>query len=350
MSSSAKSKPQLCLGTVRVGGMSGFSELVAERGGNPRRLIASCGLDPRALDDPDNIIPFSLGARLLDLAATETRCPHFGLLLGQRQDLALLGPVGFLVSHSPDVRSAIDDLIRYMHLHVQGARAQLSADGALAQFSYHIQIPGILGAEQIYNVCIANEFNFMRLLCGEDWVPAAVHFCYPRPANDAPFTDFFRVPLHFNRQSSALFFDVRYLDRPTLSADSGLRKVLQEYIAKVEAQHSGDFPAQLRGVLKMLLPTGKCSVDRVSELISMNRRTLHRHLMAHDTTFEELLDALRREMVAEMIVKPELPVGHLADMMGYRSASAFNRAFHRWFGLAPREWRSRHVTSASVPS
>lgn len=337
-SASERGKTPLCLGTVRVGGMTGFSALVAECGGNPRRLIARCGLDPRVLEAPDNIIPFSLGARLLHLAATETRCPHFGLLLGQRQDLALLGSVGFLVRHSPDVRTAIQDLIRYMHLHVQGARAQLSEEGALAQFSYHIQIPGILGAEQIYNVCIANEFNFMRLLCGKDWMPAVVHFCYPRPVNDAPFSAFFGVPLHFDQQSSALFFDIRYLDRPTLSADSNLRKILQEYIAKIEDQYSGDFSAQVRGVLKMLLPTGKCSVDRVSELFSMNRRTLHRHLMVHDTTFEALLDALRQDIVIEMIRKPDLSVSHLADMLGYRSASAFNRAFHRWFGMAPRAW------------
>ena len=340
---SSNVKSPFCPGTVRVGGMTGFSALVAECGGNPKRLIARCGLDLRVLEEPDNIIPFSLGARLLHLAAKETDCPHFGLLLGQRQDLALLGPVGFLVRHSPDVRTAILDLIRYMHLHVQGASARLGTEGKLAQFSYHIQIPGMLGAEQVYNVCIANEFNFMRLLCGRDWMPAAVHFCYPRPANDTPFKDLFGVLPHFNQPSSALFFSAGYLDRPTLSADPNLRKILQKYITKVEARYSGDFSAQLRGVLKALLPTGKCSVDRVSELFSMNRRTLHRHLMTHDTTFEVLLDSLRQEIVSEMVKELELPIGQMADMAGYRSLSAFNRAFHRWFDVAPSEWRRKNA-------
>ncbi|MCX7169122.1 MAG: AraC family transcriptional regulator, partial [Proteobacteria bacterium] len=323
--------------------MMGFSALVAKLGGNPERLIASCGLDQRVLDEPDNIIPFSLGARLLHLAAKETNCPHFGLLLGQRQDLALLGPVGFLVCYSPDVRTAILDLIRYMHLHVQGASARLSTEGALAQFSYDIHTRGMLGAEQVYNVCISNEFNFMRMLCGKDWMPSAVNFCYPKPADDAPFVAFFRAPVHFNQQSSTLVFSAEYLDRPTISADPGLRKILQEYITQIEAKYSGDFCAQLRGILKMLLPTGKCSVDRVSELFSMSRRTLHRHLMVHDTTFEVLLDALRYETVNAMIRQPSVPIGHLADMLGYRSVSAFNHAFHRWHGIAPREWRSKNL-------
>lgn len=350
MPASSNDKAQLCLGTVRVGGMMGFVALVEELGGNPKRLIASCGLDQRVFEDPDNVIPFSLGARLLHLAAKETNCPHFGLLLGQRQDFALLGPVGFLVRHSPDVRSAIQDLIRYMHLHVQGASAQLITEGALAQFAYHIQIFGLIGAEQVYNVCISNEFNFMRLLCGKDWMPSVVHFCYPRPVDDAPFVSFFRVPVRFNQQSSAMFFNAEYLDRPTVSADPRLRKILLEYITQIEAKYSGDFCAQLRGVLRMLLPTGKCSVERVSELFSMNRRTLYRHLMTHDTTFEALLDSLRHEIVGEMIRKSDLPVGHLADMLGYRSASAFNRAFHRWFGVAPSEWRSKNLISESSQS
>jgi AraC-like DNA-binding protein len=324
--------------------MMGFSALVAERGGNPERLIASCGLDQGVLDEPDNIIPFSLGARLLHLAAMETNCPHFGLLLGQRQDLALLGTVGFLVRYSPDVRTALQDLIRYMHLHVRGASARLTTDGALAQFSYHIHTRGLLGAEHVYSICIANEFNFMRMLCGKNWMPSAVTFCFPKPADDAPFAAFFRAPVRFNQQDSSLIFSTESLDRPAISADPGLRKILQEYITQIEAKYSGDFCAQLRGILKMLLPTGKCSVDRVSELFSMSRRTLHRHLMAHNTTFEALLDALRYETVNAMINQPGLPIGHLADMLGYRSVSAFNHAFHRWHGIAPSEWRSKNLS------
>ena len=57
-------------GTVRVGGLMGFGELVEELGGDPQRLIAACGLAPETLRNPDNIIPFGAGARLMHLAET----------------------------------------------------------------------------------------------------------------------------------------------------------------------------------------------------------------------------------------------------------------------------------------
>lgn len=343
-SSSAVDGPRPSLGTVRVAGLMGFSDLMSELGANPKRLLAGCGWDPRALEEPDNVIPFSLGARLLDLAAKQTNCPHFGLLLGQRQDLSVLGPVGFLVRHSLDVRTAIQDLIRYMHLHVQGASAELNTDNALAQFSYKIHVRGLLGADQVYSVCMANKFNFMRLLCGKDWLPAEVHFRYPRPVDDSQFAGFFQAPVKFSQTSTSMFFDLQDLDRQTIDADPALNSILKRYIMQIEAKHEGDFCTQLRSVLRMLLPTGKCSVDRVAELFAMHRRTLHRQLAALGTTFEEMLDSLRSQIAAEMIKNTELSVGHIASAVGYRSPNAFNRAFNRWYGAPPKECRSSCLT------
>ena len=327
-------------GTVRVGGLMGFGELVEELGGDPQRLIAACGLAPETLRNPDNIIPFGAGARLMHLAETELSCPHFGLLLGQRQNLALLGPVGFLMQHSPDVRGALANLMRYMHLHVEGASARLALKGGQAEVSYHILIPGILGAEQVYAICMANEFRFLRLLCGRDWQPSAVHFCFRAPPDDAPYRKFFGVPVRFNQPTSAVFFPVHYLDREIPSADPGLGEILQKYVAQIASRHSGDFLGQLRSVVRTLLPTGNCTADRVAELFSMHRRTLHRQLAAGGTTFEEITDSMRRQIALQMLEQSDMKFGQLADMLGYGGVSSFNRAFRRWTGMTPSEWRT----------
>lgn len=327
-------------GTVRVGGLTGFDELVARMGGDPKRLIVACGLAPRTLCDPDNIIPFGAGARLLHLAQTELSCPHFGLLLGQRQNLALLGPVGFLMQHSPDVRSALANLMRFMHLHVEGAIARLAVKGGLAELSYHILIPGIVGAEQVYAICMANEFRFMQLLCGQDWLPSAVHFSFRAPPDEAPFRKFFAAPVRFDQPASAVIFPAHYLDRKIPSADPGLGEILRKYVAQIESRHSGDFLGQLRSVVRTLLPTGTCTADRVAELFSMHRRTLHRQLAASDTTFEEIMDSMRRQIALQMLEHSDMRLGQLADMLGYGEVSSFNRAFRRWTGRSPSEWRA----------
>ena len=226
-------------GTVRVSGLTGFAGLVSELGGDAQRLIAACGLSPSTLANPDHIIPFGLGARLLHLAAAELQCPHFGLLLGQRQDLALLGPIGFLMQHSPDVRSALANLLRYMHLHVEGASARVALEERLVEFSYRILIPGVLGAEQVYGVCMANEFRFMQMLCGRDWRPAAVHFCFRAPPDETPFRGFFGAPVRFDQPASAVYFPAHYLERRISSADPALALIEGEDGSRLVADADG---------------------------------------------------------------------------------------------------------------
>ena len=328
-------------GTVRVGGLMGFGELVAEMGGDPQRLVAACGLAPMTLAKPDNIIPFSVGARLLHLAQTELSSPHFGLLLGQRQNLALLGPIGFLMQHSPDVRSALAKLMRYMHLHVQGASARLAIKGDWAEFSYQILIPGIVGAEQVYAICMANEFRFLQLLCGRDWLPSAVHFCFRAPPNDAPFRQFFGAPVRFSQPASAVFFPVQDLDRKISSADPGLGEILDRYRVADRIPALGrEFLGQLRSVVRTMLPTGNCTADRVAQVFAMHRRTLHRQLAANNTTFEEITDSMRQQIALQMLAQTDMKLGQLAEMLGYGEVSSFNRAFRRWAGMSPSEWRA----------
>lgn len=336
-------------GTVRVSGLTGFAGLVSELGGDAQRLIAACGLSPSTLANPDHIIPFGLGARLLHLAAAELQCPHFGLLLGQRQDLALLGPIGFLMQHSPDVRSALANLLRYMHLHVEGASARVALEDRLVEFSYRILIPGVLGAEQVYGVCMANEFRFMQMLCGRDWRPAAVHFCFRAPPDETPFRGFFGAPVRFDQPASAVYFPAHYLERRISSADPALAEILQRYVSQIESRHSGDFAGQLRSVIRTLLPTGSCTADRVAGLFSMHRRTLHRLLAADGTTFEQVMDTMRHEIALQMLEQSDMKLAQLADMLGYHELSSFNRAFRRWAGMAPGEWRAQRRRRAPPP-
>jgi AraC-like DNA-binding protein len=327
-------------GTVRTGGLTGFPALVAELGGDPGGLLARCGLPPNALADADNVIPFVIGARLLHLAAEETGCLHFGLLLGQRQDLALLGPIGFLMQHSPDVRSALRCLLEHMHLHVQGAVATLSTANGLASLAYSVQLGGVVGVEQVYNVCMANEVRFLQLLCGTHWRPTAVDLCYRAPRDEKPFRDFFGVPVHFDRPNSAVLFSADSLDKPISSADPKLRVILQKYIQQIESQHADDFVGQLRQVIRTLLPTGSCTADRVAGLFCVHRRTLHRLLAAQGTTFEQVVDGMRREIALQILDQSDVKLMQLSEMLGYHEASAFTRAFRRWTSQSPSEWRA----------
>lgn len=82
-------------------------------------------------------------------------------------------------------------------------------------------------------------------------------------------------------------------------------------------------------------------VDEVAKRLRMSRRTLHRQLAEEGTSFAELLDGLRRDLAAQYLTQARLAIGEIAFLLGLSEPSAFHRAFKRWYGAAPGEYRRR---------
>lgn len=329
-------------GTISISALMGFPDVVSELGGNAASLIAKCGLNQRVFDDHEATIPFSAGACLLQMAAQQTRCPHFGLGLGQRQNIMILGLFGLLIQNSPDVRTALLSIHKYHHLHAECLTSELLVEGKIVKHTHIFYSPGIAGVVQMYYMIMGCALGTLRLLSGSDFLPTAVHFSSPAPQDITPFGRVFQAPVLFGQPSNSMFFPASYLDRPISNADPHLRNTLQNYIDEIEAQHEGDFHGQVRRVIRTLLPMGTCTIERVASLFSMHRRTLYRYLNEHNTTFEQMMDTVRYEISGQMLQESNSPLTKLASMVGYHNSSAFIRAFLRWSGITPTAWRKKH--------
>jgi hypothetical protein len=140
-------------GAIRVGPLLGIPPLLSELGLDPGAVILEAGVDPGPFDDPENFIGFAAMGRLLAHCATRTGCPHFGLLAGKCMGLEALRLVGMLMERSPDVGSALNNVVLHLHphLHDRGAVPTLTVEGERALFGYAIYQPGPEGAGQIYD-------------------------------------------------------------------------------------------------------------------------------------------------------------------------------------------------------
>jgi AraC-like DNA-binding protein len=331
------------VGKVRIAGLTDFPTLVAEMGGNPARLLKRCGLDPQIFDDSEKTISFRVISQLFALAVEETHCPHFGLLLGQRRKLvAILGPIGFLVQNSPTVGDALRNLIRNLHLHGVGTTAKLLVQRTKANYTFAIELFGKLMTDQVLDGTMASNFRLMRMICGPEWQLSAAYFAHPPPADITPYRELFHAPVHFDQEITALSFPAYWLKRPVHNADPALCPMLQDYMTQIEQQHSGNFPGQIRRVVRTMLSTGKCTSDRLADLFSMHRRTLYRRLTANGTTFKGIVEEARNEIAARNLAETNMPISQLAALLGYRDTNSFIRAFRRWSGAAPTEWRAHH--------
>jgi AraC-like DNA-binding protein len=187
---------------------------------------------------------------------------------------------------------------------------------------------------------LAVMLNIMQSLCGPGWKPSQVTLAHRKPDDVEPFRRLFRAPLLFDAEQNALVFLAEWLTYRLPVDDPELRRQLTKQIKALEARHRDSFPDQVRSVLRAALLTDRSDADDIASLFSIHRRTLNRRLNEDGISFKDLVEEQRFEIARQSLLDTDLQVGDVAALLGYADASAFTRAFRRWSGTAPAEWRT----------
>lgn len=104
-------------------------------------------------------------------------------------------------------------------------------------------------------------------------------------------------------------------------------------------RNAGSVAARVQTTLMNLFPTGRANAEDVCASLGFSRSTLQRGLRHENTTFQEVLDATRKELSIRYLTKSDLRIGEIASMLGYRDANSFTRSFGRWTGRSPADFR-----------
>lgn len=329
--------------TVRIGTALEIPAVLRSLGADPATVLAKVGWSLDWFDDPDRLVSFEGRSRLVSACIEATKCPHFGLLVGQRTRLSSLGLVGVLVKCEADLGKALRSLVRYFHLHARGGLPTLNVQGGQAMLGYATYLPRTESVDQLGDAFLALSLNIVRELLGEDWRPGEVLFAHRRPVDVAPYRRRFHAPLRFDAEQYALVFPAEALRFQIVSANADIRHLLQPQIEALNAARPADFPEQVRRVLRTAVLTHQAQAEQVSAIFSMHRRTMNRHLNDSGTTFHQLVDESRFEVARQLLENSELKMIQVASALDYHDASAFTRAFRRWSGSTPAAWRLAHA-------
>jgi AraC-like DNA-binding protein len=339
-SPASKSRRALSAGVIRVAVAKAIAPLLRSFGADPDEVIRQADIDPRLFDDENNVISYAAFGRLLTRCVARTRCPQFGLLVGQRGTLSTIGPVGGLLQHSPTMGDALGALVEHLHLHDRGAVPTLTVSREVAMLGYAIYQPDIESPDQISDMAMAIAVNILRALCGGDWGPDEVLLPRHAPADPGPYRRFFQAPVRFDQETAALVFPVRWLDHRIAGADPVFHQVFVAFVQDLEAVAEKDWKENLRRLLRTELLTNQCSAATVADRLAVHHRTLSRHLHADGTGYRRLVDEARFQIARQLLVHTGMPLAQIAAALGYSEASAFTRAFRRWSGQTPTAWRT----------
>jgi AraC-like DNA-binding protein len=335
-------------GRQRVGVLREVPRVLQLFGAEPPEVFRTAGLDPGILDNPDSEISFVAMGRLFQACVEATRCEHFGLLAGQGLNLQSLGIVGQLMQTAPNLHFALSDLALTQARNADGAVSYLRRTEHFSVVGYAIYQPGVPAIEQIIDGALALAVSAIRELAGK--VVLEVTFAHAEPRDIGVFRRFFGVPLLFNAEESTVVVPADALMLPVRTRDDQERGRLQDLVRRHFALQHPDIIAQVVRLLRPRVISGGVSLDEIAAYLSLRPWSLLRRLKARGTTFRQLLNETRYEVADQLLRGTRLSVTEIGIALGYADTAVFTRAFRRWSGASPSDWRAHRQDVLAEPA
>jgi AraC-like DNA-binding protein len=328
---------------VRAASLRGLTPLIAELGGDGAALLARFRVTPAALESDDAVIASSAAGRVLETAAAELGCPDLGLRLAGQQNATVLGPLALAIENSPTFGDALETTSRYLFVHSPALTVAQIPDPA-----GRAGVAGLLyrGTEaeplppQVADLGLGLFHRIIVLLHGGPYGLRSVHLPHPPLAPVARYTAFFGADVRFCRPAAVLRVPCGLATTAVPGGNQLLRDIAVAYLASNFPTPDRTVADHVHLLLKEALGSSPVEVGAIARLLGTHPRTLQRRLAAERTTFERILDDVRRAAATRLITQTDLPFTQVTAMIGLAEQSALSRAVRRWFGITPRELRA----------
>ena len=319
----------------------------SSRGVDAERVARSHGLDPAQLADPFGRVPHAAIVGLWQDLPTLTGDPACGLHAAEAGHAQAFDALDYTLRHCATAGDALDRVQRYQRLLHDRGVIRIDVEDEFARYaqSWHADPPA---PRQFVEFVFAMWAFRMRRSSARPFPLIEVAFAHPAPADTDEHRRVFAAPLRFAAPENAITFDATLLDAPLVAADPTLVAVIDRQVEALLAKlpPRDDFLAGLRRELADELTQGALDLERVARRMHTSTRTLQRRLHEAGITFQAYADEVRRDLTLERLTAPGATITEVAFLAGFSDVSAFHRAFRRWTGSTPAEYRRRALSAA----
>jgi len=323
---------------IRSAVLTHYPEIARSVGLDPNDVMRKVRLPLACFERPEVRIAVSGFRRLLETSAALSGAQDFGLQMAAHGGLTNLGPVALVVREQETIGGAIEALARYIHIHHEGMRLDVERRGQTITIALSLRGRHPSASNQSIDLGLGTVHRVIQSLFGDTWRPLEVHFRYPPPHDQSRHRKFFGCPLVFNSELDAVVISAEDMKRRIASAHPLMASYLRKRVEAIDTRPGG-WDEKVDEVVRALLASGNCTVERVAEHFACNRRTIHRHLAGCGTSFSEILDAQRAELVTRLIEDPGRSLSAIAQQLGFSAQSVMARWFRSRFGCSITDWR-----------
>ncbi|MEE2732403.1 MAG: AraC family transcriptional regulator [Pseudomonadota bacterium] len=322
--------------------ISAYLEFPEQLGLKRTELARKAGVDLAAL--AENPRPFTLNEilKLVDVGIRELQMPYGGLAIGQQMRLTCHGMAG------------VSAMAQQTYADCLQAACRL-CEKAFPPFSMqYFETEDTVGIRVIECISLApfshffiesimvNFKNILKFLLGKEYEPEHIAFPYPAPEYEKIYKRYFNCKIRFNAEHCEFVVAKSLARRELLLANQGIARMAeQDFLKTVPPINLNYLPKKLRLVLIQSVGAFP-SLETAARKLGMSGRTLRRQLNSLGTNFQNELDLLRREFAINYLTKSDKCITEIALMLGFCDSSAFSKAFKKWTGESPREFKKNY--------
>lgn len=293
--------------------------------------------------NPRARVPQEVLARVWESALAVSGRESLALQLVQLMRPGALDLVDYLIRTSNTIAEAIMSAGRFARLMDSSIGLTLEIEEESVRLSEHNLDP--TRRHWITDdIVLGSMIVISRQGTGEHLIPRQVHFTHPPPKDRTDYDKLFQCELIFNAPQNMLVFDKSILKVPLLKADRYLNAVLERQAVELLEQvpTAPSLRHEVRELIASELQAGNPTAKWIAHRLGLSTRTLRRRLHDEGTSYQYLLDSVRQQVALKNIRNPSTPLHVIATQLGFSGPSAFNKAFRRWTGSSPEQYRKRN--------
>lgn len=298
--------------------------------------------DRRLLEDAEARIDDAEMARLMEEAALYTQDEYFGLHQGQLTDIADMGILGYVLTHSGKIADALSAFQRYNIILCCGYQLDWEERGDRMRLRF-FKADGAPMSRQCLEDMVSSVYHLIVRLSNRPIPVRELQFSHPAPADTGPYLAVFGAEPRFGGDETYLCLDKEVWQFPILYANPRLRITFETIAEETRNKliRGKVFSDRIFQWLMVAMPTHFPTLHETAASFGMSARALQLKLKEENTSYSELSAAVRKELALSYLNKREYSIGEIAYLLHFSEPGAFHNAFKKWTGMTPGQYRAQ---------
>ena len=328
---------------ITAGFAEGALRLVARSGGSADRVKARAKYRAPSPAAAGLLESQEIG-RLLECCAAELDDPYFGLRLGATLDLRALGTISYAIANARNVGIGLRNLIRYRSSYSRDFDCFYERNGGVVA-GFRLYGESSAGLRHLGELCVAIVVHAMQTLVDDRWESAEIKFEHERYGSTSEYRKLLGCVPRFHHVRTELRIREITAGEIIPFADRVLLPVVERQLTAVVTDGPGadHLLGTTRTEIARVLCDGAPNIDEISHRLRLSSRTLQRRLRERGTSYRGLLCDVRKRLAREYLNARQVDLLEVSLLLGYSDLSAFDHAFHSWFGETPSAYRERMI-------